>query len=294
VERDKEIMDYQNYAMGKWVSGDGDGTPLFNAITGAEIGSANSKGLDFGQMMEYSRKIGSPALRKITFQQRGLMLKALAFHLHGIKGKFYELSAATGATKIDSWIDIEGGIGNLFANASLRKQFPDLPYYVDGEPAKLSKEGTFIGHHIMVPREGVAIHINAFNFPIWGMLEKIAVNLMAGMPAIVKPATLTCYLTELMVREIIAAEILPEGALQLICGSANGILDYITCENVVTFTGSASTGHMLKSNPKIIEEAVPFNMEADSLNASILGEDAILGTGELELFIKDVRREIPV
>ena len=137
-------MDYQNYAMGKWVSGDGDGTPLFNAITGAEIGSANSKGLDFGQMMEYSRKVGSPVLRKMTFQQRGLMLKALALYLHGIKGKFYELSAATGATKIDSWIDIEGGIGNLFANASLRKQFPDLPYYVDGEAAKLSKEGTFV------------------------------------------------------------------------------------------------------------------------------------------------------
>jgi len=287
-------MDYQNYAMGKWVSGDGDGTPLFNAITGAEIGSANSRGLDFGQMMEYSRKVGSPALRTMTFQQRGLMLKALALHLYDIKDKFYELSYATGATKIDSWIDIEGGIGNLFSNASLRKQFPDLPYYVDGEAAKLSKEGTFIGHHIMVPREGVAIHINAFNFPIWGMLEKIAVNLMAGMPAIVKPATLTCYLTELMVREIIASGILPDGALQLICGSANGVLDHITCEDVVTFTGSASTGQMLKSNPKIIEEAVPFNMEADSLNASILGEDAIPGTAEFDLFIKEVQREITV
>jgi len=287
-------MDYQNYAMGKWVSGDGDGTPLFNAITGAEIGSANSRGLDFGQMMEYSRKVGSPVLRKMTFQQRGLMLKALALHLYDIKDKFYELSYATGATKIDSWIDIEGGIGNLFSNASLRKQFPDLPYYVDGEAAKLSKEGTFIGHHIMVPREGVAIHINAFNFPIWGMLEKIAVNLMAGMPAIVKPATLTCYLTELMVREIIASGILPDGALQLICGSANGVLDHITCEDVVTFTGSASTGQMLKSNPKIIEEAVPFNMEADSLNASILGEDAIPGTAEFDLFIKEVQREITV
>ncbi|MDP7027595.1 MAG: phenylacetic acid degradation bifunctional protein PaaZ [Candidatus Marinimicrobia bacterium] len=287
-------MDYQNYAMGKWVSGDGDGTPLFNAITGAEIGSANSRGLDFGQMMEYSRKVGSPALRTMTFQQRGLMLKALALHLYDIKDKFYELSYATGATKIDSWIDIEGGIGNLFSNASLRKQFPDLPYYVDGEVAKLSKEGTFIGHHIMVPREGVAIHINAFNFPIWGMLEKIAVNLMAGMPAIVKPATLTCYLTELMVREIIASGILPGGSLQLICGSANGVLDHITCEDVVTFTGSASTGQMLKSNPKIIEEAVPFNMEADSLNASILGEDATPGTAEFDLFIKEVQREITV
>ena len=288
------MMNYQNYAMGKWVSGDGDGTPLFNAITGTEIGSANSKGLDFGQMMDYSRKVGSPTLRKMTFQQRGLMLKALALHLHGIKGKFYDLSAVTGATKTDSWIDIEGGIGNLFAYASLRKQFPDLPFYVDGEATKLSKKGTFMGHHIMVPKEGVVIHINAFNFPIWGMLEKIAVNLMAGMPAIVKPATLTCYLTELMVREIIATEILPEGALQLICGSANGILDHITCEDVVTFTGSASTGQMLKSNPKIIEEAVPFNMEADSLNASILGEDATPGTAEFDLFIKEVQREITV
>ena len=294
MERDQEIMNYQNYARGKWVNGDGDGTPLFNAITGTEIGRASSKGLDFFQMMDYARKVGSPFLRKMTFQQRGLMLKALALHLHGIKDKFYELSAATGATKMDSWIDIEGGIGNLFANASLRKQFPDLPYYVDGEAAKLSKGGSFIGHHIMVPKEGVVIHINAFNFPIWGMLEKIAVNLMAGMPAIVKPATLTCYLTELMVREIIATDILPEGALQLICGSANGILDHIMCEDVVTFTGSSSTGQMLKTNPKIIEEAVPFNMEADSLNASVLGEDATPGTAEFDLYIKEVQREITV
>ena len=160
MERDKEIMNYQNYALGKWVIGDGDGTPLFNAITGIEIGEASSKGLDFSEMMNYARKVGSPKLRKITFQQRGLMLKALALHLHGIKGKFYGLSAATGATKIDSWIDIEGGIGNLFANASLRRQFPDLPYHVDGVTAPLSKEGTFIGHHIMVPKRGVAIYFH--------------------------------------------------------------------------------------------------------------------------------------
>ena len=166
-------MDYQNYALGKWIKGDGKGTPLFNAITGKEIGRATSKGLDFRHMMDYSRKKGGPALRKLTFQQRGLMLKSLALHLHSIKDKFYELSYATGATKIDSWIDIEGGIGNLFANSSLRRQFPDLPYYIDGEMAPLSKGGSFIGHHIMVPKEGVAIHINAFNFPIWGMLEKI-------------------------------------------------------------------------------------------------------------------------
>ncbi len=287
-------MNYQNYALGKWVAGDGEGTPLYHSISGEEIGRAGSKGLDFSDMLEYARNTGSPPLRKMTFQERGLMLKALALHLHSIKDKFYPLSFATGATKLDSWIDIEGGIGNLFANASLRRQFPDLPYYVDGEVAKLSKQGSFIGHHIMVPKNGAAVHINAFNFPIWGMLEKIAVNLMAGMPAIVKPATLTCYLTHLMVQEIVASEILPKGALQLICGSANGILDHIQCEDVVTFTGSASTGQMLKSHPKIVEEAVPFNMEADSLNACILGEDAAPGTDEFNIFIKEVLKEMTV
>lgn len=287
-------MNYQNYALGEWITGDGDGTPLYNAITGEEIGKASSKGLDFNQMMIHARKVGGPALRKMTFQERGLMLKALALHLHSVKDKFYDLSYATGATKIDSWIDIEGGIGNLFANSSLRRQFPDLPFYVDGEAAPLSKEGTFIGHHIMVPKEGVAIHINAFNFPIWGILEKIAVNLMAGMPAIVKPATLTCYLSELMVREIIGSKILPDGAIQLICGSANGILDHVSCGDVVTFTGSASTGKMLKAHSRLIDEAIPFNMEADSLNASILGSDSTPGTTEFNLFIKEVQKEMTV
>jgi oxepin-CoA hydrolase/3-oxo-5,6-dehydrosuberyl-CoA semialdehyde dehydrogenase len=287
-------MIYRSFALGKWVTGDGEGTPLYNSITGEEVGIAGSKGLDFRDMLDYARNVGGAPLRKMTFQKRGLMLKALALHLHGIRDRFYPLSFATGATKLDSWIDIEGGIGNLFANASLRRQFPDLPYYVDGDAAKLSKHGSFIGHHIMVPKNGVAIHINAFNFPVWGMLEKIAVNFMAGMPAIVKPATLTCYLTHLMVQEIIASEILPEGALQLICGSANGILDDINCEDVVTFTGSASTGQMLKSHPKIVEEAVPFNMEADSLNACILGEDAVPGTEEFDIFIKEVLKEMTV
>ncbi len=288
------MNNYENYALGKWITGDGEGTPLYNAINGNQIGTACSKGLDFSEMMNYSRKVGGPALRKMTFQERGLMLKSLALHLHSIKNKFYPVSFQTGATKIDSWIDIEGGIGNLFANASLRRQFPDLPYHVEGGAAALSKNGTFIGHHIMVPRQGVAIHINAFNFPIWGMLEKIAVNLMAGVPAIVKPATLTSYLTEFMVREIIDSKILPEGSLQLICGSARGILDSITSEDIVTFTGSASTGRMLKSHPKIVEEAVPFNMEADSLNCSVLGEDAVTGTAEFDLFIKEVQKEMTV
>ena len=288
------MRNYKNYALGQWIKGDGEGKSLFNAITGEEIGKVSSKGLDFSKIMNYARTVGGPPLRKMTFQERGLMLKKLALYLHSIKDKFYDLSFQTGATKIDSWIDIEGGIGNLFTNASLRRQFPDLPYHVDGDAVSLSKNGKFIGHHIMVPKQGVAIHINAFNFPIWGMLEKIAVNLMAGVPAIVKPATLTSYLTESMVREIIDVGILPEGSLQIICGSARGILDSVTSEDIVTFTGSADTGKMLKSHPRLIEEAVPFNMEADSLNCSVLGKDAIPGTAEFDIFIKEVHKEMTI
>ena len=222
------------------------------------------------------------------------MLKALALHLHSKKDQFYKVSWSTGATKIDSWIDIEGGIGNLFANASLRRRLPNTPFAVDGDFIPLSKEGTFGGHHLLVPKEGVAIHINAFNFPVWGMLEKIAVNLLAGVPAIVKPATVTSYLTEVVVREIHASGILPKGALQLVCGSARNILDFVDERDVVTFTGSADTGRMLKSNPRIINNSVPFNLEADSLNSAILGPDAVPGTPEFDLFIKEVRKEITV
>lgn len=285
-------MQLENYALGRWIKGEGKGQALYNSINGDLVATATSKGLDFGEMMDYARKIGGTTLRKMTFQERGLMLKKLAFHLMEKKDIFYNVSWATGATKADSWVDIEGGIGNLFANASLRRQFPDLPYYIDGESVKLSKEGTFIGHHICTPKRGVAIHINAFNFPVWGMLEKIAVNLLAGVPAIVKPATATSFLTEVVVKEIIASQILPEGSLQLICGSANGILDNVTMEDVVTFTGSASTGKMLKAHPKIVEESVPFNLEADSLNAMVLGEDAKPGTAEFDLFIKEATREM--
>ena len=288
------MQQLENYIAGQWVKGTGKGTELINAITGEAIYLADASGLDFDLMLNYGRNTGGPALRKMTFQERGNMLKALAFHLLAKKDLFYQISAATGATKIDSWIDIEGGIGNLFAYASLRKQFPDETFYVDGELAKLSKTGTFNGHHICVPKEGVAIHINAYNFPVWGMLEKIAVNLLAGMPAIVKPATVTCFLTEVVVREIVSSKILPEGALQLICGSANGILDFVGSQDVVTFTGSAHTGANLKSHPRIISESVPFNMEADSLNAAILGPDAIPGTPEFDLFVKEVTKEITV
>src|SRR5688572_14727401 len=281
-----------NYACGEWVAGSGKGQELFNAITGETVANTSSKGLDFGRMCEYARTVGGPKLRAMTFQQRGLMLKALAMHLLAKKENFYKISWATGATRSDSWVDIEGGIGNLFTYASLRRQFPDETYCYDGDVARLSKNNTFIGHHICVPKEGVAIHINAFNFPVWGMLEKVAVNWLAGVPAIVKPATVTSFLTEAVVKEIIASGILPEGALQLICGSANGLLDHVMNQDVVTFTGSASTGKMLKSHPKLLEESVHFNMEADSLNCCVLGTDVTPDKPEFDIFIKEVTREI--
>jgi oxepin-CoA hydrolase/3-oxo-5,6-dehydrosuberyl-CoA semialdehyde dehydrogenase len=282
----------KNYACGQWVAGADKGTELFNAINGDAIATASSKGLDFGKMLEYARSVGGPKLRKMTFHERGMMLKALATHLLSKKDIFYKVSWATGATKIDSWVDIEGGIGNLFTYASLRRQFPNETFCYEGDPARLSKNNTFIGHHICVPKEGVAIHINAFNFPVWGMLEKIAVNLFAGVPAIVKPATLTSFLTEAVVKEIIASKIVPEGALQLICGSANGILEHVSSQDVVTFTGSASTGKMLKSHPRILEESVHFNMEADSLNCCVLGSDVTPYKPEFDIFIKEIAREI--
>ena len=288
------MIEVQNYVLGQWVSGEGSETNLYNALTGEKIGDTSSAGLNYQEILAYGREKGGRALRKMTFQERGRMLKALALHLMDKKESYYALSALTGATRVDSWIDIEGGIGNIFANASLRRQFPDLPYYVDGVAAPLSKNGSFIGHHIMVPKQGVAIHINAFNFPIWGMLEKIAVNLMAGVPAIVKPSEFTCFLTELMVKDIIDSKILPEGSLQLVCGLGRGILDHVDSEDVVTFTGSAHTGKMLKSLPQFSERSVPFNLEADSLNATILGKHALPGTIEFDLFIKETTKEITV
>lgn len=284
---------FQNYVLGQWIEGQGVETQLFHAITGQELGSVSSAGIDFADVLAYGRTKGQ-ALRKMTFQERGRMLKALALFLLERKEKYYLVSAQTGATKIDSWIDIEGGIGNLFANASLRRQFPDLPYYVDGSAAPLSKNGTFIGHHIMVPKEGVAVHINAFNFPIWGMLEKIAVNLMAGVPAVVKPSEYTSFLTEVMVRDIIASQILPEGALQLVTGLGRGILDSVDMRDVVTFTGSAATGKLLKGLPRIAEQSVSFNLEADSLNATVLGEAATPGTEEFDLFVKECVKEMTI
>lgn len=281
-----------NYITGNWITGDGDGQQLYNAVTAEPVAAASTKGLDLRAVIAYGRTVGNPALRKMTFHQRGNMLKALALHLRNHLDKFYKISYQTGATKADSWVDIEGGIGNLFANASLRRKFPDDVICIDGESHNLSKHNSFMGTHILTPKEGVAIHINAFNFPVWGMLEKIAVNLLAGMPAIVKPATVTSFLTEAVVREIIASKILPEGALQLLCGSAGDLLDHVNSQDVVTFTGSASTGLMLKKTSAILENNVPFTMEADSLNCIVLGEEVVPGEPEWDIFIKEIRKEM--
>ena len=246
-------MKLKSYAAGNWVEGAGKGVELFNAVNGELIGTAGSEGIDFKAMLEYARSTGGPALRKMTFHERALMLKKLALFLSEKKKLFYDLSAATGATKIDSMIDIDGGISTMFVFASKgRRELPDETFLVEGNPEQISKNGTFLGQHICVPMEGVAIHINAFNFPCWGMLEKIAPTFLAGVPAIVKPATVTSYLTELMVKEIINSGILPAGALQLICGSTGDLLDHVTLQDVVTFTGSAATGRKLKQLPAII------------------------------------------
>ncbi len=283
----------ESYAMGAWTRGRGAGATLLDAVTGDPVATASSEGLDFRGMLDFGRKTGGPALRTMTFHERARMLKALAAYLMERKDRFYEVSAATGATKIDSWVDIEGGIGTFFSYASRgRREFPNETFYVEGEPEILGKGGTFAGRHICVPLEGVAVHINAFNFPCWGMLEKLAPTFLAGMPAIVKPATATSYLTEAMLREMIASEILPAGALQLIVGGVGDLLDHVIAQDVVTFTGSAATGRKLKTHPRIVSESVRFNMEADSLNFSMLGPDAAPGTEEFDLFVKEVVREM--
>ncbi len=282
----------ENYITGSWIKGDGEGQLLYNAVTGESFAAATTQGLDFENILNYGRTVGNPALRKMTFHQRGNMLKALALHLRNHLDTFYQISYKTGATKADSWVDIEGGIGNLFANASLRRKFPDEVFCIDGESHNLSVNKTFMGVHILTPKEGVAVHINAFNFPVWGMLEKIAVNLLAGMPCIVKPATVTSYLTEAVVKEIIASNILPKGALQLLCGGAGDLLDHVNSQDVVTFTGSATTGLLLKSNLNILKENTPFTMEADSLNCIVLGNDVNPDMPEWDIFIKEIRKEM--
>lgn len=288
-------MKVQSLVRGEWVFGSGKATPLLHAVSGEMVGEANSDGIDFQAMLEYGRTVGSPNLRKLTFHQRAKMLKELANYLTARKDDLYKVSAWSGATKGDTWIDIDGGIGTFFVYSSKgRREFPNDTIYVDGALENISKLGTFVGRHVCVPLEGVAVHINAFNFPCWGMLEKLAPTFLAGMPAIVKPATVTCYLTERVVRMIHESNILPPGALQLVCGSLGNLFQHLTCQDVVTFTGSAETGRKLKEHPVIVRESVRFNMEADSLNCSLLGPDAKPGSEEFDLFVREVTREMTV
>lgn len=282
-----------NFALGQWLAPVGTEATQHNAYNNSIISVAGDVA-NPADVFEYGRNVGSRNLRSMTFFERGLMLKKLALYLTDRKEIYYAASHLTGATRTDSWIDIDGGIGNLFAYASLRRQMGSETFYVDGPTVGLSKEGTFVAQHVMVPKRGVALHINAFNFPIWGMLEKCAVNWLAGVAAVVKASEITSFVTETVVRDIAASGILPEGALQFIGGKGHGLLDYVENQDVVTFTGSASTGKMLKAHPRLIEHSVPFNMEADSLNAMVLGEDAAPGTPEFEVFIKNVRAEITV
>ena len=288
-------MRLKSYAAGRWVEGTGRPTVLASAITGDPVAEIDSTGLDFTAMLDHARRVGGPALRKLTFHQRALLLKALGTFLMEHKEEFYALSTPTGATRTDAWIDVEGGIGTLFAYASKgRRELPNSTFHLDGAPEMLSRGGSFVGQHICVPLEGAAVHINAFNFPCWGMLEKLAPTFLAGVPAIVKPASQTAYLTELMVRRIVESGILPEGALQLICGSTGDLFEHLTGQDVVIFTGSASTGRRLRLHPKVVENSVRFMMEADSLNFSLLGPDAAPGSAEFDLFVKEVVREMTV
>jgi oxepin-CoA hydrolase/3-oxo-5,6-dehydrosuberyl-CoA semialdehyde dehydrogenase len=285
----------QNYVAGEWVDGAGKFAILHHAVTGAPVAEASTEGIDFARMVEYARRIGGPALRKMTFHERALMLKAMAQYLTARKDEFYKISAATGATKTDSWIDIDGGIGTFFVYSSKgRRELPNETFYVDGATESLSKGGTFVGRHICVPLEGVAVHINAFNFPVWGMMEKLAPTLLAGVPAIVKPATITSYLTEAVFRAMIESRIFPDGAIQLLCGSAGDLLDHLDAQCAVAFTGSADTARMLRAKPSILDQNVRFNTEADSLNFSMLGPDASPGSEEFDLFVKEVAKEMTV
>jgi oxepin-CoA hydrolase/3-oxo-5,6-dehydrosuberyl-CoA semialdehyde dehydrogenase len=288
-------MNLQSYVGGAWQSGRGDGVAMRDATTGEVISEACSTGVDFAGALSHAREVGGPALRALTFHERAALLKAMAKRLTELKEEFYALSYRTGATKNDSLIDIDGGIGTAFVFASKgSRELPNARVYVDGDVEPLSKGGTFVGQHLYVSREGAAVHINAFNFPVWGMLEKFAPTFLAGMPCIVKPATATAYLTELVVRRIIESKILPEGALQLVCGGLGDLFDHLTCQDTVSFTGSAHTAALLRVRPSIIRNAVPFIAETDSLNSSILALDSRPGSAEFDLFVKEVVREMTV
>ncbi len=285
----------QSFVAGRWQAGPGAGGALRDATPGEVIASADAGGLDTGLMLTHARAIGGPSLRRLTFHERAALIKSLARFLGEHKDEFYALSYATGATRADSWIDIEGGISTLFVYASKgTRELPNSRVYLDGGVEALSKSGSFVGQHLCVPLEGAAVHINAFNFPVWGMLEKLAPALLAGVPVIVKPATQTSYLSECVFRRIIESGILPPGAVQLLCGGVGELFDHLTCQDLVSFTGSASTALRLRQHPVVSAQAVRFTAETDSLNCSILGPDAGAGSPELELFVREVVREMTV
>src|SRR3954470_18715635 len=283
-----------NYERDRWVAGDAP-VEIPSAIDGAPVATTGSGGLDFGGMLRHAREVGGPALRKLTFHERARMIKALGLAIMARKEELYELNYLTGATRKDGWIDIEGGAGTLFSFSSKgRRDLPDAHVLLDGQLEGLSKQGTFVGQHIYTSLQGAAVHINAFNFPVWGMLEKLAPTLLAGVPAIVKPASATAYLAETAFKIMIEANILPPGAIQLIVGGVGDLFDHLTGQDIVSFTGSAHTALKLRTHPTVIRESVRFVAEQDSLNASILGPDSAPGTPEFDLFIKEVAREMTV
>ncbi|MGJ8544071.1 MAG: phenylacetic acid degradation bifunctional protein PaaZ [Sulfitobacter sp.] len=289
------IAEIHSFVAGQWIAPGAGARAIASAVTGNPFAQAGNDALDVQLMLEHARSRGGAALRAMTFHDRARMLKALATHLNDNKQLMYDLSFNTGATQADGMVDIDGGIGTMFVFASKgRREMPDAQVYLDGEIEQLSRDGSFLGQHICTPLQGVGVHINAFNFPVWGMLEKLAPTLLAGVPAIVKPATATCYVTEACVRLMLDSGLLPEGALQLVSGGLGDMLDHLQAQDVVSFTGSAQTALKLRANPHILENSVRFVAEQDSLNASILGPDALPGTPEFDLFIKEAHREMTV
>ncbi len=285
----------ESYAAGRWFRADDEGTPLRDAATGEEVARISSKGLDLGEMTSYARRVGGPAIRELTFHQRAMLLKELGLHLMADKDELYALSYRTGATKRDSFVDIDGGLGTMLSYSSKgRRELPNDTVVTDGSIEPLGKGGTFVGQHVYTSRPGVAVQINAFNFPVWGMLEKLAPAFLAGLPSIVKPASQTAYLTELVVRRIIESGILPEGSLQLLAGSAGTLLDELTVQDSVAFTGSAHTAGMLRNHTNVLHGGVQLGVEADSLNCSVLGPDVAAGDPEFDLFVKGVVTEMTV
>ena len=289
------VQQIKSFAVGEWVAPDSGARTISSAITGEVIAAAGNSSLDVTSMLEHARKVGGPTLRALTFHDRAKILKALAEHLGKHKQVLYDLSFSTGATQSDNLVDIDGGIGTMLVYASKgRRDLPDSNIYLDGDVEQLSRKGTFLGQHICTSLQGVAVHINAFNFPIWGMLEKFAPTFLAGVPSIVKPATASCYVTEACVRLMLDSGLLPEGTLQLVSGGLGDMLNHLDAQDVVSFTGSATTALMLRSNPHLLENAIRFVAEQDSLNASVLGPDAAPGTPEFDLFVKEVQREMTV